>query len=63
MTTTTDLHDELRHVRDLVCLRELLRSHGATAMELDRHDATIRGAHARLARCAKADTTRLAEAA
>jgi hypothetical protein len=63
MSTTTDLQDELRHVRDLVRLRDLLRAHGATAPELRRYDVTIRVARGRLARSAKEDSLRLAPAA
>jgi hypothetical protein len=63
MSTTTNLQGELCHVRDLVRLRDLLRGRGATAAELQRYDAAIRVARARLARFAKEDSARLTKAA
>ncbi len=40
---------ELRHLRDLVFLRELLRDRGATGAELAGYDATVAHARAGLA--------------
>ena len=48
-----ELEDELRHIRDLVLVRDLLRRRGADAAELRECDATIAEARARLAESAK----------
>jgi hypothetical protein len=48
-----ELEEELRHVRDLVLLRELLRRRGAAPDELRECDAAIAGARGRLAESAK----------
>ena len=47
------LNEELRHIRDLVFLRELLRERGATPTELRECDAAIDGARGDLAAASK----------
>lgn len=59
----SDLEDELRHIRDLVFLRDLLRERGATAGELRAYDAVIDEARAQLAQSAKHASARYATAA
>jgi hypothetical protein len=49
-----ELEEELRHVRDLVFVRDLLGARGATAAELRECDATIDRARALLAPYAEA---------
>jgi hypothetical protein len=71
MTTTTqprkdpaaELEDEVRHVRDLVALRDLLARRGATPAELRQCAATIAEARTRLAETAKRASTPYAAAA
>lgn len=58
-----ELAGELRHVRDLVFVRDLLRECGADDAELRDCAATIAEAHARLAESAKRASTRYAAAA
>lgn len=58
-----DLQDEVRHVRDLVLLRDLLRARGATAAELQEYAATIGRARTRLAEASKRASTPYAAAA
>jgi hypothetical protein len=54
MTTTTfSVEDELRHIRDLVVVRDALRVRGATPADLQECDATIRDARRRLAELAQ----------
>ena len=48
-----ELEQELRHIRDLVFVRELLRERGASRDELRDCDAVIDEAHARIAEAAK----------
>ena len=43
------VEQELRHVRDLVVVREALRVRGATALELSECDTVIAAARAQLA--------------
>jgi len=45
--------DEIRHIRDLVFVRNLLASRGATYAELRDCDAVIDGVRQQLADCAK----------
>jgi hypothetical protein len=50
MTTTTfSVEHELRHIRDLVVVRDALRARGATPVDLRECDVTIRDARRRLA--------------
>jgi hypothetical protein len=58
-----ELADELRHVRDLVFVRDLLREHGATSAELRSCDAVIDEAHVRLAEVARRASSAYAAAA
>lgn len=53
----TDLSGELRHIRDLVFVRELLRERGTPATELRECDAAIDQARANLAAAAKRAAT------
>jgi hypothetical protein len=55
-----DLHDELRHIRDLVFVRDLLRAHGAAPSELEEYAAVIEAARGRLAESAKRASARYA---
>jgi len=48
-----ELQDELRHIRDLVFVRDLLRERGAASTELRDYDAVIDEARAQLAESAK----------
>ena len=43
-----ELQDELRHIRDLVFVRDLLRERGETSTELSEYDAVINKARAQL---------------
>ena len=47
------LQDELRHIRDLVFIRDLLRERGETSTELMEYDVVIDEARAKLAESAK----------
>ncbi len=58
-----ELQDELRHVRDLVFVRDLLAGAGATPAELRACDATIEEARTRLAESARRASARYAAAA
>ena len=60
---TTELRQELRHVRDLVFLRDLLRERGASPAELLEHDAVVAEARTRLADAARRDSAAYAPAA
>lgn len=60
---STELEDELRHIRDLVFVRHLLCERGATEAELRDCDATIEQAHALLAEAAKRASVPYAAAA
>ena len=55
--------DDLRHIQDLVFVRDLLAAHGATPAELKEYDAVIDGVRRRLARDAKRAATRFPTAA
>ena len=48
-----ELQDELRHIRDLVFIRDLLRERGEPSNELRQYDAVINEARAQLAESAK----------
>jgi CHAD domain-containing protein len=66
MSTATlrdELQDELRHIRDLVFIRDLLRERGETSTELSEYAAVINAARAQLAESAKSDSARYAAAA
>jgi CHAD domain-containing protein len=58
-----ELQDELRHIRDLVFIRDLLRERGETSTELREHDAVINEARAQLAESTKRASARYATAA
>ena len=58
-----ELQEELRHIRDLVFIRELLRERGETAAELSAYDAVINEAQAQLAELARRDSARYVAAA
>src|ERR1022692_1730859 len=55
--------DDLRHIQDLVFVRDLLAAHGATPAELKEYDAVIDGVRRQLARDAKSDATQFPTAA
>lgn len=59
----TELANEVRHVRDLVTLRDLFARRGATPAELQECAAAIGEARTRLAETARLASTRLAAAA
>jgi hypothetical protein len=48
-----DVDKEIRHIRDLVFVRTLLSTRGATEAELRTYDATIGDARSQLAETAK----------
>ncbi len=58
----SELEHELRHVRSLVFVRELLRGRGAAPEELRECDAAIAEARARLAWAARDSSSPLAAA-
>jgi hypothetical protein len=58
-----ELQAELRHIRDLVVLRDLFRARGASSAELRRYDAVVDEARTRLARSAKQSAAHYASAA
>ena len=58
-----ELRHDLRHIRDLVFVRELLRERGAAPTELLECDVVIDEARARLAVSARRASTCLAAAA
>jgi hypothetical protein len=49
----SELQVELRHVRDLVFIRDLLRERGAASTELQAYDSVIDEARGQLAESAK----------
>lgn len=67
MKKVYDLHGEvesdLRHIQDLVFVRDLLAAHGATPAELKEYDAVIDGVRRQLAEDAKRDASRFPTAA
>jgi len=58
-----ELQAELRHIRDLVLVRNMLRERGATSTELREYDAVIDEARAQLAESSKRASARYATAA
>lgn len=59
----TEVDDDIRHIRDLVFVRDLLARRGATYAELRNCDAVIDGARRRLADSAKRASSGYATAA
>ncbi len=55
--------DDLRHIQDLVFVRDLLAAHGATPAELKEYDAVIDGVRRQLAKDARRVATRFPTAA
>ena len=55
--------DDLRHIQDLVFVRDLLAAHGATPAELKEYDAVIDDVRRRLAQDARSDATQFPTAA
>jgi len=45
-----DLHVELRHIRDLISIRDLLRERGAASTELGEYDGRLSGRRPRSGR-------------
>ncbi|HVM56771.1 MAG TPA: hypothetical protein VMT74_04840 [Gaiellaceae bacterium] len=58
-----EVESDLRHIQDLVFVRDLLAAHGATPAELTEYDAVIDGVRRQLAEDAKRDATRFPTAA
>jgi hypothetical protein len=58
--TTKAIQQEIRHVHDLLALRDLLADRGVAAEELRRYDSAIVSARKRLARLARAGALELA---
>ena len=58
-----EVQDELRHIRDLIFIRDLLGERGEPSTELRKCDAVINEARAQLAESAKRDSVRYAAAA
>jgi hypothetical protein len=58
--TTMAVQQEIRHIHDLLSLRDLLADRGVAADELRRYDAAIVAARRRLARLARTDAVELA---
>lgn len=58
--TTKEVQREIRHVHDLLTLRDLLADRGVSPEELRRYDAAIARARARLAKLTRADAVELA---
>ena len=58
--TTEAVQQEIRHVHNLLALRDLLADRGVAAQELRRYDAAIAAARERLATLARADAVELA---
>jgi len=58
--TTKAVEQEIRHVHDLLALRDLLSDRGITEEELRRYDAAILAARNRLATLARTDAVELA---
>ena len=58
--TTKAIQQEIRHVHDLLSLRDLLADRGVAPEELRRYNAAIAGARRRLARLARAGAVELA---
>ena len=58
--TTQEVQQEIRHIHDLLSLRELLADRGAATVEVRRYDAAISAARRRLAVFARTDAVELA---
>ena len=58
--TTKAVQQEIRHVHDLLALRDLLADRGVTKGELRRYDRAIAAARNRLATLARTDAVELA---
>ena len=58
--TATALDQEIRHVHDLLFLRDLLADRGVGAEELQRYDAAIAAAREQLAEVSRAAAVGLA---
>jgi hypothetical protein len=58
--TTKAVQQEIRHIHDLLSLRDLLADRGVAAQELRRYDAAIAAARSRLAALARTDAVELA---
>lgn len=58
--TTKEVQREIRHVHDLLTLRDLLADRGVSPEELRHYDAAIARARARLAKLTRADAVELA---
>lgn len=58
--TTKAVEQEIRHVHDLLSLRDLLADRGITKDELRRYDAAILAARNRLATLVRTDAVELA---
>jgi hypothetical protein len=58
--TAEAVEQEVRHIHDLIFLRDLLADRGVAAEELRRYDAAIATARDRLAAAARADAVELA---
>jgi hypothetical protein len=58
--TTKAVEQEIRHIHDLLSLRDLLADRGVTREELRRYDAAILVARRRLATLARTDAVELA---
>jgi hypothetical protein len=58
--TTKAIQQEVRHVHDLLSLRDLLADRGVAPEELRRYDAAIAVARRRLAKLARAGAGELA---
>lgn len=58
--TTKAVQQEIRHIHDLLSIRDLLSDRGVTAQELERYDAAILAARNRLASLARTDAVELA---
>lgn len=58
--TTKAVQQEIRHIHDLLSIRDLLAARGVTAQELQHYDAAILAARNRLASLARTDAVELA---
>jgi hypothetical protein len=58
--TTKAVQQEIRHIHELLALRDLLAERGVAVQELRRYDAAIVAARNRLAAIARTDAVELA---
>ena len=58
--TTKAVQQEIRHIHELLALRDLLAERGVPVQELRRYDAAIVAARNRLATLARTDAVQLA---